>query len=750
MLNCEKIRMSDTYYVVFDDWRPSGTDGNGSDAWPATKLCDLGDAQTDDVGGAKKRVVVVVVSDTWPDTDGRSDALLRVMGVLSARGFDVRLACCDVVRIEWMQHVAAATKKKPSGVEWARSLFPRRLPVASRADGTGVPVLFGESWPRALMQHILTAPQTSAPPLRGGTKGSGGSAGGSSVPPCLVLWGGSGRGKSSFVQELGQRLRAHHVIQFSVAGYEAADIESAIERLEGEISRYDPARVVLCIDDFDCALGSGSADGTKLAALLARQQQCKRILIVGEYYSQSFATFRKRYERGGRGTGGGVVLRFEPLAANPLHIATLANEIAAAVRSLTPERAASIAVTSGGDMRAVHNALALERIDVTDGPELHHSSDGGGRGWREDEAGSGVDMRGSGALHYALYDCVRNDQPIAACRERLFGAVQANDVWAAAETLGANAPSMVRDSVNAKSVATIDALADAAEFLSETAAIDAMGALSYHDASLVLDLGVARSAARLSSIVPRGFVPQLQLSLEFPSRVVKTQRGARIDGYERTASLILARAASAGVRGDEDDGGEGGGGGGGGEGGGGGGGGGGEGGGAGFANTRGETSAEVCANYAAVLFGNLCDSPVLRELLMQKNTTDDRIKAIVQRAYRDGLDAAAFLVLCRHALEMQLPRSATVSAEDVNPHFNRGTAELRRGERRRTETGWTAAKAVEFEDESTAGASASKSPRRGSGATAAKQVQKRTVLDMLGARSVISAAPKKSGVAAKK
>lgn len=719
-----------------------------------------------EVRGSGANRVVAVVSDTWPESAERSALVSRVASELQRRNFDVRITSLPMIAIEAAKNSGSS---KLNVSEWARNLFRERLPVASRSDGTGRVVPFNAAWPSDLLTYISSPPQASS----------------AAVPPCLVLWGGSGRGKTVVLQQLGyllQQMRSPIVpVHFSAALYETSSLAMAIEKLEAVLGRHAASQTVLCIDDFDAAIG---ADAQKLAKLLMRQR-CRRVLVVNDYYARSFSGFRKRYEKrgggGGAKSGGGgggedVALRFEPLEAKPLHIGALRVALEQVLGRGNP-RAAQIASSSGGDMRAVHNALIVLH---TEHSEIQLASSGSVAGvWSDDEGGSGMDLRASGSLHYSLFDCMRSPEPVAATRGYLRDAVQDGDVWAAAETLFVNAPLIARHTWNRLEcdgqLATLDALADAADHVSEAAAIDVDGALSFHDPDSLVDLGAARTAARLAELAvtttrlagaqPRSFVPNMQLELSFPTRNVAKERVARAEQYEVIAELIgggrVVRGSRYADNGAEDDfGGSG------------------ESGGeereakeprnrgaGGNSGTlRGTDEAELCDAACNVWFGALRDGgergeSLLYTLLSQTRTTDPRLAAVALRAHQAGLDAAQFHFLCRHVLAMQVPRGRAVDIDATRPHFNRSTARERSSaaalaQRAGAGAGWQVVKAVEFVESFGSGALGSPTKRAPKKAAEAQKKnsapeapsepkKKRTILEMYGSRSVLASSTKK-------
>lgn len=743
--------MTDELLVVCDEWEQID-----SSTWVRLKELD----------GSGANRVVAVVSDTWPEGAERSALVNRVASELQRRNFDVRITSLPMIAIEAAKNSGSS---KLNVSEWARNLFRERLPVASRSDGTGRVVPFNAAWPSDLLTYISSPPQASS----------------AAVPPCLVLWGGSGRGKTVVLQQLNYLLQQMHSpivpVHFSAALYETSSLAMAIEKLEAVLGRHAASQTVLCIDDFDAAIG---ADAQKLAKLLMRQR-CRRVLVVNDYYARSFSGFRKRYEkRGGAKSGGGgaddVALRFEPLEAKPLHIGALRVALEQVLGRGNP-RAAQIASSSGGDMRAVHNALIVLH---TEHSEIQLASSGSVAGvWSDDEGGSGMDLRASGSLHYSLFDCMRSPEPVAATRGYLRDAVQDGDVWAAAETLFVNAPLIARHTWNRlerdDQLATLDALADAADHVSEAAAIDVDGALSFHDPDSLVDLGAARTAARLAELAvtttrlagaqPRSFVPNMQLELSFPTRNIAKERVARAEQYEAIAELIggggrLVRGSRYADNGAEDDfGGSGGGGESGGE----------EreakeprnrGAGGNSGTLRGTDEAELCDAACNVWFGALRDAgergeSLLYTLLSQTRVTDPRLAAVALRAHQAGLDAAQFHFLCRHVLAMQMPRGRAVDIDATRPHFNRSTARERSSaaalaQRAGAGAGWQVVKAAEFVESSGSGALGSptkRAPKKAAEAqkknsapeTPSETKKKRTILEMYGSRSVLAPNTKK-------
>jgi hypothetical protein len=458
------------------------------------------------------------------------------------------------------------------------------------------------------------------------------------IVPCLVLWGGPGRGKTMLLELLSKQDNSgRHMHMFSCGSIEAEDWATAVQQLSDLVELSSAKKLVLCIDDFDALQPS---ERNKMAALLAKWT-CRRILVTNNYYAPENRMLKDaKPKKREKGKPAPPAKPFLPVQALGVHKETLVKYLCSHFPALADNmvRAWELVEIAAGDARA---ALLSAQMDIGDVER---------------------DYASTRAIHLGLHECVQAPNPREECATRFGGR---SDIESLSEVLRANAPRMVR----ADAPGVLDALVDAYECNSVAAMYDSATRESGYagadgiatDKSIAFELGVSCPASWLSGVVDRNKLPrERQLVMEFPARWVHGDAVEWGQQYKRVAhrvesvsrfgfeSMAIQRGAQESLgrlmR---------------------------------HYDTRNDAAIR-CDDYCAIIFGPLHDNPpALLPLLAQKGETSALMKELVKRCAEYGLECDDFLFLCHHELRDEdaddIPADGTITA-----HFGRSQPNVAR------------------------------------------------------------------------
>ncbi len=648
--------------------------------------------QTSDLGG-----VYWVVRDAFEDQSQVDDVVAHLRGAIGAQ---VQVTSVRVLtKLASLLGGGAVVENVEMGRagvdEWRRFYPSAFLPSGSQCDGSGWVQRGERAWKSKLDEYVAAPDSFGA------------------APPCLVLWGRSGCGKTLALNELAaasgsEAVCGRRVMRFSCAdtewsGYsdkkeaklcdEATDAEVWRERLARLLDREARERLLVCVDDFDVLQ---PAEKRLLVDALC-ELRCPRILVCDDFYARDNSWLFGRDER-----------KFRQLKANGVHAQALAAHLAAAFPNLGAtlaqrvsahiyqyeavtladaeilgaQLAARVETESRDDFAtreefAAH--LAATFPDLTQKMAMHIAIGAHGdvrAAVLSAYVGGGEsrDFCERQALNYSLLECVRAIDPRAECEARF-------DARSDAETLGellhANAPRVVDGDVRVRRP-VMAALADALDSLSIAALYDDERRETGYagrdgldtDKAIHFDLAVATPAAWLGRVVETEALEH-KLAFEFPaSRIFFAANGEaphyarvahHIEAFGRmttaTTGLTFEQAAEYRACLDDEK---------------------------LFSektHTRQQQSDAALRvdQYAAVLFGELHDSGAeLHDLLRVRGKSDPRLLEVAQRCASAGLEQGDFVFLCRHEMRA-LPAADTQLADStIEAHFKHSGAQVAR------------------------------------------------------------------------
>ncbi len=571
---------------------------------------------------ATDSVTYWLVLDALAECGDTGEFVRRVSEHLRSVGGRVRVTDSEMLLrlIEYkvpsasMKAAQAAVRKTPELV---------LLPSGSRSDGTGCAVLPEKGWYGELSVYLDADYPPKAP------------------PPCIVLWGGPGRGKSMVLEYLRdlsgtKEVKYRTVIYFSGGALEFEDWDNALESLREAVYRHDAERVVLLIDDYD-ALAQEDRQHEKSDLLeFVMQCKCRRVLVTNNYFSLQNRVFRDENEAA---KARKEKERFHPIEAKGVHQDSLAQELVDKFGLMATD-ACMVAQSTNGDYRAAVNAAKL-------GVLADH------------------DAQTFGALHYSLLDSARAADPLAESVRR-FGA--RDDTDRLSELVLANAPRMVHERVQSDP-GDMELLSKIAATVSDTALYET--AIFGQGGDIAADLAseiAFETGVQLPLWLMRNDVVHKQkykrdpvkMVMEFPSSKVHRMAEPNRLGYLRVLQRIESVARIE------------------------------------FKKVAEQRAVQhkcklapatwvdqdanvgiICDQYCAILFGAYHGYPSALLQMLKTPQTEPDLKAIVARCAENGLESDDFVFLCKHELcDVGLGRIPADST--IERHFTRSATTVAR------------------------------------------------------------------------
>lgn len=291
---------------------------------------------------------------------------------LRALGCAVRISKVSRER-ERLEALEVAKRQKPAIV-----VPVRLLPPGNAINGAGRIAEGERNWIKQVQYYIEDA----------GTTGW--------FRPCLVVWGGSGVGKTMCLSQLGVEYPhfSSHYLSFAECDWDGDEFERAVAKIT-LLARCAPVnKVLLCLDDFDVL----TRDQKHKVVELLQGIECRRILIINDLFDKT--NIELRYPPRPKKVMPNDTVYFSHTRAHGVHHASLASYIGETYPHAfgqNKQRALELVQMADGDARAALLNAHLEQLEVDDDCK------------QQLDANARREYRQSAAPHYALLAAAEHD-----------------------------------------------------------------------------------------------------------------------------------------------------------------------------------------------------------------------------------------------------------------------------------------------------------------------------------------------------